>query len=464
VRRVLVLLLLFAPLDARADSGALFGESPRTVSLADAVVGRPGDTSAIFYNPAGIGDVARPTLVLLGHFGARQIHFARDGEPGTSDTRITGGYGLSLVAALPGPDWLSRLRIGAAVQLPGESVITVIAPPRRDTPIEPWYGDRLDRTAVSVAFGYEIPYGLRLGVGISVFPSLIAPTIVGYDAHRGEDVDDGVIVNQTRDLTLDFSFSLGARWQIVPEVGVGLAWRQGGATRASGEFTILAGSIAVVDRYQFYDFSSPEEVALGVVVQPLEALSVSLDLTWGRWSTYRTIHDELPDPGFSDVIDVRVGAEYLAAHGIALRGGYAFLPSPVPEQIGLHNFLDAHRHEIAFGMGVNLEESAHVPVRIDLALRYHVQHEQRATKDIVYDADTSALGVTIDNLGYPGFRSRGSFGQVSLSATFFLDGQYGERAAEPEPETETEAEPETETEAEAEPEPEPETETTGEAS
>jgi hypothetical protein len=300
----------------------------------------------------------------------------------------------------------------------------VIAPVRSDVPIEPYYGGRTDRTAVTVALGVELPYGLRLGASLSVTANLVAPTSVGFDASRGEDVDDGVIIAQDRDLTLTPSFVLGARWQAIPELAFGLVWRQGGATRASGTFDIRAGSIEVLDEYRFYDLLAPEEVALGVCVTPIPALSLSLDLTWGRWSDYRTIHEELPDPLFSDVVDVRAGAEWRAHESLRVRLGYGFLPSPVPEQVASHNFVDSHRHELALGLGLDLEPLAEVPVTIDLALRFHAQHRQRATKDPARlgDATPDTLGQTIDNLGYPGFRSRGSVAQVALAVTVRLDG------------------------------------------
>jgi hypothetical protein len=199
-------------------------------------------------------------------------------------------------------------------------------------------------------------------------------------------------------------------------------WRQGGATEASGTFDIRAGAVRVVDEYRFYDLLAPEEVALGVAAWPVPTVSVSVDATWARWSQYRTIHGEDPEPGFSDVVDVRAGAEWTAHRAMRVRAGYAFLPSPVPEQTGRHNFLDAHRHQITFGAGLDLEALAGFPLRVDLAFRFQVLHTQHATKDAATlpDAAPGVTGVTIANLGYPGFTARGSVSQATLSLTFPL--------------------------------------------
>ena len=75
--------------------------------------------------------------------------------------------------------------------------------------------------------------------------------------------------------------------------------------------------------------------------------------------------------------------------------------------------LDAHRHEPAFGIGLDLEPLTGFAMRIDLAARFHAMHRQEATK--------APVGGVVSNRGYPGFTARGSMEQVSLSATFALD-------------------------------------------
>ncbi len=392
-----------------ADSGALFGESARAASLADSVVARPGDTSAIYFNPAGVADVDRPTLVLLGHAGNQRYRFARFGELGRVTDRPVTGYGFSIASPIPGPPWLNRVRLGASVQIPGQTIIAVSAPVRRDEPYSFYYGDRTERTAATFALAVELPWTINVGAAVTLTPTLIAPTDVGFDANRGATVDEGVFVRQDRDLRLEPAFIAGVRVQPLDELALGLVWRQGGSTRARGTFDVRAGAIRVTDVYSFNSLIAPMELALGVVAWPLANVSISLDATWARWSEFRTIYDEAPVPGFSDVVDLRAAVEWTAHRSLSARLGYAFLPSPAPEQTGRQNLLDANRHEIAFGLGLDLEPLTGFALQIDLTARFHVMEEQRATKD------PAAFTGTIDNLGYPGFTARGSFEQVLLS-------------------------------------------------
>lgn len=411
---LVAVLVALAPSVALADSGAALGESARAASLAGSVVGRPGDTSAIFANPAGIADMRRPTLVLYGHLGGHTLRFARHGESGShTETRIA-GYGASIVAPLPGPAWLRRVRVGGSIHLPGDTLIRLRAPVRDDAPRAFYYQDRSDRTAATVAIGIELPFTLRIGAAVTLVPMIAAPTTVGFDATRAEVAQDGLLIEQQRELRLEPSVIVGVRAQPIEELGVGLVWRQGGALRFSGTFDVSAGAIRVLDDYDFYELIAPMELALGLAFTPDPHVTASLDVSWARWSEYRTIRNAMPQPGFSDTVDVRAGLEVTLHPALRVRLGYAFLPSPSPAQTGLDNMLDAHRHEVAFGTGLDLEPLARVPLRLDLAFRFHLTHEQSVVKD------PTAFEGPIDNLGYPGFTSRQQLEQVLLAVSFPL--------------------------------------------
>ncbi|RLB57646.1 MAG: hypothetical protein DRI90_17760, partial [Deltaproteobacteria bacterium] len=87
---------------------------------------------------------------------------------------------------------------------------------------------------------------------------------------------------------------------------------------------------------------------------------------------------ELPDqpaptqivpPAFKDRFVPRVGVEYVAGsfgsprkvHGaeralvqLPVRLGYAYEPSPVPDQVGISNLIDSDRHTLTVGAGITL--------------------------------------------------------------------------------------------------------------
>jgi long-subunit fatty acid transport protein len=116
---------------------------------------------------------------------------------------------------------------------------------------------------------------------------------------------------------------------------------------------------------------------LGLAYRILPDLLVSADITYNRWVDFLSpsleIHTDIKlpviplellpgkveDPNFSDTVTVRFGAEYTVIQtswsDFILRGGYAYDPSPVPEQTGWSNWLDGNKHIFSVGIGLGLK-------------------------------------------------------------------------------------------------------------
>jgi long-chain fatty acid transport protein len=140
---------------------------------------------------------------------------------------------------------------------------------------------------------------------------------------------------------------------------------------------------------------------------------VNLDLAYVAWSAYvsptaktKAHLDAKPPPGtpvdlpddpkptrieplaFEDRVVPRLGVEYLAfamgepravrgrdeprpAIEIPVRAGYALEISPVPDQTGVTNFVDADRHTLSLGAGIAVN-APHAILPGTLALDVHV--------------------------------------------------------------------------------------------
>lgn len=415
---------------ARADSGSALGESSRTAALAGSTTARTADAAAVHSNPGALGHADRPLVSLGGHVGDLRMWLARPGERPIELGQTVAGFQGALVARMPGPDWLRRLRLGLAVHIPAESALRITAPPRRDLPSAPLYGDRAGRIAATFSAGVELPWHLAVGLGVQLTPELWAPTTVSYDPSRSDDPDENVLVDLDRELRVRGAALAGVHFSPLDALAFGLAWRQAATVRAYGPNDTRAGPLVVDAEIDFHEVFAPEELAAGVMWEPIRRLSLSADLEWARWSAFRTIHNEVPDTRFHDVVNVRVGAEWTPRPPLTVRAGWAFEPSPVPPQSGLQNYADADRHVIALGLGVDLESRGWAPMRIDAHLRWHVLGRQHATKDLATlpDVDPDAPGQQIDNLGYPSFEASGTFVQAGLTVTIPLGGTAREGA------------------------------------
>ncbi len=422
MRVLLCTLIVLAPAAASAQAGSALGEPSADAALANAVTARPGDTGAIARNPGALGDVDRPVLSLTAHAADLDLWFARTDEGGHEMGRTVAGVGGGLVGRLPGPDWLRRVRLGVGVHLPTAHVLRLSAPPREDRPTLVAYGDRAARTGATAALGVELPFGLGLGVGLSLTPFLRTSTVVGYDATRGDTPDDNVVIDVENELLIESAAMAGLRFAPIAEVALGLAWRGQQDVRAKGPNDTRAGAVVVDAEVDFFELFAPEEVAAGLYVEPVGGLRLSGDVVWARWSRFRTIHDRRPSPRFEDVVAVRVGVEWTPTRFYRVRAGWGFEPSPVPEQTGVSSYVDGDRHVIGLGAGVDLEELDVARLRVDLHARWHLVERRRHTKDpaSLPDAHADLPGRQIDNRGYPGFATGGGLGQIGVTVTFPL--------------------------------------------
>jgi len=416
----IALSLLASPV--AAGSGALFGEASRTASFADAVTARPGELSAIYFNPGALADLPRAMVTLSGHVGGLQLFFQRNGESEQDMSRLVGGWGVAAGTPLFGPWWLRAFRFGLALHVPAQHALKLRAPTRPDEPSFLMYGDRAERTALAACLSVRLFDRIGVGAGVSLTPTLNTPTLVSYQPGRGASAEDNVVVDLERELQIEASATFGVRAQVHERLALGFAYRQHVTTSAEGPNDVQAGSLLVDDRIDFYDFLEPDEMALGVAAFPHRDWSLSLDLVRSRWSQYRTIHNVTPRPGLSDVHNLRFGAEHRLLPSLALRFGYAFEPSPLPEQVADNNLLDGDRHVIAVGSGLDLRPLGWGPLRLDGHLRAHVMHSQQADKDVAQlsDADPEQAGTQIGNLGYPGFSAGGYVLEGGLTLTVFL--------------------------------------------
>jgi hypothetical protein len=298
------------------------------------------------------------------------------------------------------------------------------APSRADEPAFALYGSRAERSAAAGALSLRLCDRLGIGAGVTLTPRLLTPTVVSYEPGRGETPRDDVVVDLERELAIEAAATFGVHARPSRLFALAVSYREAIATGAEGPNDTRAGALILDDRIDFYDFAEPEELALGAAVFPTERWSVSLDAVLARWSRYRTIHDEVPEPRFSDVVNVRGGVEHEPVRAVSLRAGYAFEPSPVPEQRGETNLLDADRHVLALGAGFDLRARGLAPLRIDGHLRAHVLHRQFAEKDpaLLRDVNESVPGTQIGHLGHPGFEAGGYVLEGGLTLTVFLRG------------------------------------------
>jgi hypothetical protein len=165
------------------------------------------------------------------------------------------------------------------------------------------------------------------------------------------------------------------------------------------EGTVDGGAFQIPVRYDFQSQGlvafQPRQLVLGASAQsgPWHA---GLDVAWEQWSRYPSPiarsgtevtadipaglplalppNQELPPSelaGFDDRITFRVGIErsltFSPRASLALRAGYAYLPSPPVRTDIVGQLLDADQHVLSLGSGLRLQKlSRYLPQRVSL--------------------------------------------------------------------------------------------------
>lgn len=288
---------------------------------------------------------------------------------------------------------------------------------------------RASATANVSAFASDAPEGQELNADISLdVQALEAAAVPAVHPIVGMQLSFGAFVPKRKEklrALLD-RFAIGAtyrgKWAVdtSAEVVAGV----NGEITFDDETLLLSSlleeplNVSIEDLTAFYN---PPQLAIGLT-GGYEFFQFSFDAQWTKWSGFRELTTpattlaidaiagtsisvdlgkELPPPAFRDTWTMRMGTDFdfdIAQNvkvvdrlGVHIGAGYSFVPTPVPEQTGLTNYMDASRHVMALGVGLELGQIRGVskgPVRFDLAGQFHQMVERTSTKTLdITDVD-----------------------------------------------------------------------------
>lgn len=387
--------LLCVAHDAAANPLDAFGWGARASGLAGAATAVVDDFSANYYNPAALASDDRLRFD-LGYSLVEPRLQLNDADLDVDQSRgVHGGI------IIPGDVFGHILAFSVGVFLPDERITRIRALPQGQ-PRFVVYDNRPQRIVITTSLAFEVLEGLFVGAGLTY----VANT-------KGTLKIDGIVdlvdVENTElqtavDVALDSVryASAGILWKPDEHWRLGLTFRDEFhleiALELPVEASIVLGSLGEIDRGTLdvtavdANLFSPRQVFFGAAYEA-ERWLVSFDFGWQQWSRFpaptaeidieidlETLDFDIPapdrplDPDFHDIFVTRLGAEGAVFDGEHvrwdLRGGYGFEPSPAPDQPGLTNYVDAHKHTLALGSSVRLSGLTEVlpgPVSFDLA-------------------------------------------------------------------------------------------------
>ena len=416
---VSVVIILTLPVILFAAGFQVPEQGVAAMGMGSAFIGKADDPSAIYHNPAGLtqlqgthvyGDVVGITVA---------ASYTREGfdkqenkddlipVPLLAVTTDFGGRFGNIVAALA-VNAPFGLRNAYDEQGPQRYITTNIS---------------LVTLYTGPYVGWQITPNLSIGGGVQyVYASAEIEQKINYGVfldprlNENPDYDGKLSVEKATDN--GFSANAGLLFTPIDALSVGVSWRSGieldiegdvKLTIPAGVTQLSGGLLQSLSLDGKTTVALPQTVGAGVAYRLTEQLTVSADVNWINWSVYENLDFDfdpdvlyLPDTegprNWDDAIAVRLGAEYWIADKYALRAGYLFDQSPVPDNTLGPELPCADRNGISLGGGFRLNN-----LTIDLAYS-HIFLEDRSVSESLrspqplgdYETSADLFAISLD--------------------------------------------------------------------
>ncbi len=363
---VLVLCLVLCPWQAWASGYGVYEWSARGNALGGAMVARDADPSAVAYNPSAITDLPGDQIQI----GATAI-----APMGSMDVESAGLDDMDMadsVWALPtfyytrqlsdhywfGLGMFSRVGLGTEYDNP-------------DT----WAGRYNCSYAAIKSVSINPNVALKLSEALSMAVGVDATYLdFAYHMTLGNGDPDYDILHEISADGWAYGVNLSARYRPFEWLSFGVLWRSeiemavDGTAIFKQKGLISPRALGFVNGGVSGTEPVPESVTFGVMVKPMERLSLEFDAVWTRWSSYKELvikYDELQRFGYelsstknwSDTWRFQFGAEYALTKAVDLRAGYVYDQSPINDSYEDYAVPCTDRQIVTLGAGWKINES-----------------------------------------------------------------------------------------------------------
>ena len=268
-------------------------------------------------------------------------------------------------------------------------------------------------TNISLTALYTGPYAAwRVGPNLSIgggIQYVYASAEIGQRVNYGGALNAALNENSDYDGVVDIedatasavAGNFGVLWKPMDVLQVGLTWRSGVDLDLEGDValdipatvtTISGGLIQSLSTTAETTLSLPQIIGAGLSFRASENLELIADVNWNNWSVYEDIDFDFKDEtsyftdsenprDWEDTWTFRLGGEYMLKERIALRAGYLFDQSPIPDK-GIGPELPTNdRHGITAGFGYKWDK-----VVLDLAYS-HLFIKDRSVSESIRDPE-----------------------------------------------------------------------------
>ncbi|MGD8591519.1 MAG: outer membrane protein transport protein [Gammaproteobacteria bacterium] len=312
------------------------------------------DASTVFFNPAGMMNLKRIEVVLVGHAIMPTMKFTNqgselaetyNGQLLTGDESQDGGNNAFVPNLYYVHGINQNLKFGLGINVPfGLSV----------TYDDNWVGryhavdSELETVNINPSLAFKATENLSLGFGFNVQTAeVILSNVIDFGAliREPQQHDGFAYIKGDNSDSLSYGWNAGLLYQPSNSTRVGVAYRSEIEHKIKGDadFTV-PGTVDITDSGLFIDskvsadVTFPQTLSLSAYHR-YDALAVMADITWTGWSAFQELRIKYDNPAqpdsvttedWNDTFRYALGVNYRTAPQWLLRGGMAYDETPVP--------------------------------------------------------------------------------------------------------------------------------------
>jgi len=400
-----------------ANGFSIYGHGARALALANAFVARACDPSAMWFNPAGIAQLAGTHVYLGGSGFSHNQRFSSDRTQGT----YTSENGFLLSPNIYFTQQLSRrMWLGIGFHATADFYQNWGDAPTDENPVPQHLSHiRTHTHTLSPAVVVKLNESFSLGLGVHY--AISALRVRKWDAdgiaellqeRTGLTTSRVELSSETEGSGSALSTFAGLNWRITPMIRFGLAYHHAAdlnyAAKMDFSLPTIGNSVLDADLEAIFpdqDINGSfqnwvDQFSLGLSLCLGTKLNLEGDLVFNFWSQLApweftdisplTILGMTRNPGTSleldwswvDTMSLRLGGEYHASKCLDIRLGVSYDPSPIPTDS--LKILAPLSNRIGIGMGLGYKINN---LSIDLGYMLFFASEKKETSSSQYFYD-----------------------------------------------------------------------------
>jgi len=401
-----------------------YGIGSKATSMGGAMTAGTDDPFSVYYNPAAMTKIKKPTFAIGAHLVDPSLKIDRFNAETTSafgneELTASGVKDQAPMLIAPHIGYVhpisDKLVLGVAVYVPYGLELewdknTTNNPAAYNT-FHSWYV----REVITPSVAYKVNDKLSLGFGVSIgkseagtervryvpeymkneavwqaaltqqgVPAAAIPSMAAAQAAAYTELDGAQYKTEVED-SFNYSFNFGVHYQFNEKLAFGATFRSKSDTKMDGG-TDVTPDLTIwqnqnVDGY--VELDTPNQLQLGVQYMPTPKLNLNFDMTRTWWGSIKSYTMKFDDPfmatppisegaeeehyerNWKNTWQYRFGAEYSVNDMIDIRAGYYYDPTVVPNDTFDVLWPDSDKHVFSAGLGLNFGR-----VSVDTVIQY----------------------------------------------------------------------------------------------